>query len=111
MDIENTEGECCRGSLLLVPVAALFVAMIGAGASARACRRHRSRRHEGPGGPGTCRHPRHHEVRDDVDAHDAHENATLEMDPFDILARRFANGELDDDEFRRRRSVLAELSH
>ena len=117
MDVEHREGESCRGSLLLVPVAALFVAMMGAGARACARRRHRSRHHEGPCGPGKCHHPRHHEGHEGHEGHDEmahgreHGPATLETDPFDILARRFANGEMDEDEFRRRRSVLTEFTH
>ena len=112
MECENCEGPEARALLRAVPMVALFVAALGAGVGACARRRHHRRHHEGPSGSGGCCHGRHHGVVGN-DAEQGDQGRTIvtgDGDAFEVLAQRFANGELDEDEFRRRRSVLSEFT-
>ena len=112
MECENCEGPEARALLRVAPMVALVVAALGAGVSACARRRHHRRHHEGPSGSRGYGHA-HHDgaVGDDARRGDRGGTmATVDGDAFEILAQRFANGEMDEDEFRRRRSVLSEFA-
>jgi hypothetical protein len=102
MACDNSEGS--RGGVLvaLVPVAALFAAVMGIGAGARH-RRH-SRHHDDPTGHRGCAHSRHHACGEGEGRCDDRDAST----PLVMLQRRYASGEIDDDEFRRRWGVLHE---
>ena len=116
MECENCEGPEVRALLRAVPVVAIFAA-VGMGACAKR-RHHLHSQEEAHSGRdhdhGHGAHWRHHE-----DEHE-HEHEDLRhgrrgygplrrgMDPVRILERRFASGEIDEDEFRRRRHALAD---
>lgn len=112
MECENCEGPDVRALLRAVPVVAIFAA-VGLGACAK--RRHRKHSHEdtlsGDGHDhGHGAHWRHHEEEREDLHHGRGFYGSLKrgMDPVHILERRFASGEIDEDEFRRRRRVLAD---
>ncbi|MBW4030751.1 MAG: SHOCT domain-containing protein [Acidobacteria bacterium] len=97
MEVERCEVANRQGTVLTVPAVAFLVAVLGAGVGALA-RRRRRRRHHGVAGS------------DEGRSDHGRPTGTIDADAFEILARRFASGELDEDEFRRRRSVLSELA-
>lgn len=108
MHHENCEDMDSGALLRKVPLVALFATVVGAGACAR--RRQHRRDHEGAGRWGGLRHGRahHFEHHEDDGLHwgEFAGAAKRRMDPLRILERRFAIGEIDEDEFRRRRRVL-----
>lgn len=110
MECENPEGQNCRALFALV---AMFAAALGLGAWAKH-RRHRHQ-HEGPGcrdGHEFCSHHRHHECGREGEGRRGRGRGggpgRSRIDPIKMLEVRFASGEIDEDEFRRRRSVLEE---
>jgi hypothetical protein len=111
MDRENCEGKNGRAPLMMVPMVALFAAVLAIGS----CAKHRRHlhQHEGPEGHGGHErhaHPRHHECgcADERHCRRDHGPVKVLIEPLQILEKRFASGEIDEDEFRRRRSVLQE---
>ena len=118
MDNENCDAHHDRALAMLVPKMVLLAAVMGMGA----CARRRHRRHLLEGSPGHDGH----EMRGDGGHGDHrgcggcghrhggrhggfHEGpASSKNTPQRILEKRFASGEIDEDEFRRRRSVLQE---
>lgn len=111
MECENCEGQNGRALFAMV---ALFAAALGIGAFAKH-RRHRHQ-HEGPGGPDGhefCADHLHHECGREGERRGGgrgrgHRPGRSRIDPIKMLEKRFASGEIDEDEFRRRRSVLQE---
>ena len=119
MEHENCENHRGPGPSVVVVKMALLAAVLGVGA----CARHLRHRHvrEGNDVPG-CRCPRHGKGGDRAERHDGHDGprgcgcrdhrpAGAVVGPLEILATRFANGDIDEDEFRRRRDVVQENSH
>ena len=111
MEWKNREGHNDRALFMMVSKVVLIAAVMGVGACARHCR-HRhlqdgSSSHDGHDGR---EHPRHCGCGDREDRHGGrgHGPAKSKIDPLRILERRFASGEIDEDEFRRRGSVLQE---
>lgn len=108
MDCENCEAKNGRAPFIMVPMVALFAAVLGIGSCAKH-RRH-SHQHEGPEGHERHVHPRHHECccSNERHVHPDHGPVKVRIEPLQILEKRFAGGEIDEDEFRRRRNVLQE---
>ena len=104
-----------------VALAAMMAAVVGIGTCAKR-RRHRRARddaHEGDGHEHERDHGHGHEhATGGPGRHDEHEHGDWRLgrraygplkrglDPLHILERRFASGEIDEDEYRRRRRVL-----
>ncbi len=130
MENENCEGHDAHPFFMIVPKVALLATVMGIGACARH-RRHRQleleggcaehdghcgcqpSRHRGPGQRGhRFDGPGHGPQERDVHfAGPEHAPAKPKAGPLEILETRFANGEIDEDEFRRRRGVLQENAH
>ena len=124
MENEKCEGHNDHLMYMLVPKALLLATVMGIGA----CVRHRRHRHlhDGPAkhdGHCGCQHPRQRGSGDPEHHHDGPDHAPHQMEhregpghlpprpqqgPVEILELRFASGEIDEDEFRRRLSVLHE---
>jgi len=112
MECENCEGPDVRALLRAVPVVAV-VAAVGLGACAK--RRHHLHAHEGTHSGDEREHEHgahwpHHEHEHEELRHARRVYGPIRrgMDPLRILERRYASGEIDEDEFRRRRHVLAD---
>ena len=112
MESENCEGHDDRALFMLASKIALFAAVFGIGA----CARHRRRHHlqdasRSRDGHGDGAHARHCECAGREDRHGDRGRgpAKSKIDPLRILEKRFASGEIDEDEFRRRWSVLQEI--
>jgi hypothetical protein len=108
MDSENCMRRRYSGLVVLLPLIALFGAIAGIGC----CKRHRhcGEEHEehddgkcGHRGHGHGCHCGHGEGRE-------HGLGRQGFDPMRILDKRFASGEIDEDEYLRRRTVLKEIS-
>ena len=116
MEHENCESHPGPGLSLVVAKVALLAGVMGMGACARHLRhRHLEEGHDG----GQRRHCRCGDLEDRHEGHGGHERArgdegaghrpaTPGVGPLGILETRFANGDIDEDEFRRRRAVLRE---
>ncbi len=134
MDNAKCEGHHDHQMCMLVPKAIVLATLMGIGACVR-YRRHRRLR-EGTGVDGGhcgCRHPRrrgsehsdhsehaeHHHEGSHHAPHDpsihpegpGHAPPRSQPGPIEILEVRFASGEIDEDEFRCRLSVLHENTH
>lgn len=114
MDSENCTARRAGGLVVLLPLIALFGAIAGIGCCKR--RRHCGEEHEERGdgecghrGHGHCRHCGHgcHCGHGEGRAHGPGRQG---FDPMRILDKRFAAGEIDEDEYLRRRTVLKENS-
>ena len=110
MDSENCMRRTCSGLVVLLPLIALFGAIAGIGR----CKRHRhfGEEHEERGG-GECGHRGHGHCGHCGHGHgEGREQGPGRQgfDPMRILDKRFAAGEIDEDEYLRRRTVLKENS-
>ena len=112
MECENCEDSDVRALWRAVPVVAILAA---AGLGACAQRRHRKNSYEDTHAGDDQNHDarwRHHEhEHQHEDRHRGHRfygPLKRGTDPLHILERRFASGEIDEDEFRRRRRVLSD---
>lgn len=108
MDSENCMRRRCSGLVVLLPLIALFGAIAGIGC----CKRHRhcGEEHEGHD-DGKCGHRGHgHGCHCGHGEGREHGPGRQGFDPMRILDKRFAAGEIDEDEYLRRRTVLKEIS-
>jgi hypothetical protein len=110
MDSENCRARRGSGLAVLLPLIALFGVIAGIGCCKRHC--HCGEEHEehdegkcGHRGHGHCRHCSH-----DHEAVRNHGPGRQGFDPMRLLDKRFAAGEIDEDEYLRRRTVLNENS-
>ena len=109
MHRESCKEHGIAGFLLFVPVVVLIGAIVGRCANAR----HHSGdlghgRHCGGGPRGHLGHGHGHGFQDGRGPGPEHESRRRGFDPMRILDRRFAKGEIDEDEYQRRRNVLKE---
>ena len=107
MDSENCSARCGSGLVALVPLIVLGGAIAGIG-----CRKRHSHGGEGHDGckcghreGGHCRQCGHEHGSVHEHVHGRHG-----VDPMRILDQRFAAGEIDEDDYLRRRTVLKENS-
>ncbi len=116
MESQSHEGRSDRPMNVMVAKAALLATVMGIGACVRH-RRHDSRHaeahgHEGSQDHGGCRGPhcggRGHREAPDHGEGLGHGPARRRRGPVQILEKRFASGEIDEEEYRRRRDVLRE---
>jgi hypothetical protein len=113
MDSESCVGRDRHSLLRKVPVVALVATLVGIGASAAQRRHLHEHEHEGVDPhEGRCGggHGHHHECQGVEGRHGRgdHGPAKGRMSPLQILEKRFASGDIDEDEYRQRRSVLLE---
>ena len=107
MGSENCAGRRGSGLVVLLPLIVLFSAIAGIGCCKRHC--HFGEEHD----DGKCGHRGHgHCRRCSHDHGSVHEHGLGRQgfDPIRILDKRFAAGEIDEDEYLRRRMILKENS-
>ena len=110
MDFENCTARRGSGLVVLLPLIALFGAIAGIGRCKRHC--HCGEEHEGHD-DGECGHRGHGHGCHCGHGHGEgreHGPGRRGFDPMSILDKRFAAGEIDEDEYLRRRMVLKENS-
>jgi hypothetical protein len=110
MDSENCRAHRGSGLVVLLPLLALFGAIAGSGCCKR--NRHCGEEYVEQGG-GECGYRGHGHWRHYGHGHRegcGHSPGCQGFDPMRILDKRFAAGEIDEDEYLRRSTVLKENS-